>query len=274
MGLVLLRCKTPEAALAALRNEGARVIGGGTVLVRMTNTGDASIDTLVRLDDAASRSIELDGEQVHLGCAVTMSQVIRHPALGWLAPAARAVGGPAIRNMATVGGNLFGSAPYGDFAVALLALDAQITLHTELGRQQMPIAEFFARRDRDLKKILVQSIRFKSLSAGEFLYRKVSRTRPKGIAILTIAATLLERDGLIAEVRIAYGAMARTPIRAPGVESALRGKPRTAAGVGAALAVALQNTSPADDPISSAWYKSAVLPVHLRRLLVGEGGAA
>ena len=43
-----------------------------------------------------------------------------------LAKAARAVGGPAIRNMATVGGNLFAPAPYGDFAVALLALDATV----------------------------------------------------------------------------------------------------------------------------------------------------
>ena len=53
-----------------------------------------------------------------------MAAIARHPELEALAKAARAVGGPAIRNMATVGGNLFAPAPYGDFAVALLALDA------------------------------------------------------------------------------------------------------------------------------------------------------
>jgi CO/xanthine dehydrogenase FAD-binding subunit len=42
------------------------------------------------------------------------------------APVARAVGGPQIRNMATVGGNLFAPHPYGDFAAALLALGARV----------------------------------------------------------------------------------------------------------------------------------------------------
>jgi CO/xanthine dehydrogenase FAD-binding subunit len=274
MGLVLLRCKTPEAAVAALQDDRARAIGGGTVVLRMTNTGDASIDTLVRLDDSASRSIDVNGMRVRLGCAVTMSQIIRHPALSWLAPAARAVGGPAIRNMATVGGNLFGSAPYGDFAAALLALDARLTVQNPHGRMDMPIAEFFARREPDLCKALVQDIRFNAVTASQFLYRKVSRTHPKGIAVLTIAATLVERGGLIAEARIAYGAMARTPMRAGAVEAALLGQPRTLEGVGLALAVALRDTQPSDDPISSGWYKSAVLPVHLRRLLVGESERA
>jgi CO/xanthine dehydrogenase FAD-binding subunit len=272
MGLVLLRCTTPETAAAAIQDDRARVIGGGTVLVRMTNTGDATIHTLVRLDDAASRSIQVDGAQVVLGSSVTMSQVIRHPDLGWLSPAARAVGGPAIRNMATVGGNLFGSAPYGDFATALLALDARLTLYGPQGRMDLPIAEFFARRTPELCKALVHSISFTAVAPGQLLYRKVSRTRPKGIAILTIAAALVERHGVIAKARVAYGAMSNTPMRAVAVESAIVGKPRTLDGVSEALAAALQGTEPADDPISSAWYKSAVLPVHLRRLLVGEGG--
>ena len=42
--------------------------------------------------------------------------------------AARAVGGWAIRNMGTVGGNIFAPPPAGDVAVALLALDAAVKL--------------------------------------------------------------------------------------------------------------------------------------------------
>jgi CO/xanthine dehydrogenase FAD-binding subunit len=272
MGLVLLRCKTPEAAVAALQDDRARVIGGGTVLVRRTNTGDATIHTLVRLEDAVSRSIQIDGARIFLGSSVTMSQVISHPALGWLSPAARAVGGPAIRNMATVGGNLFGRAPYGDFATALLALDARLTLYGPSGRMDLPLAEFFARRTHDLHTAVVHRIGFDAVAPGQLLYRKVTRTRPKGIAILTIVAVLSERHGMISQARVAYGAMSDAPMRAVAVEAALVGRPRTLDGVSGALAVALEGTDPADDPISSAWYKSTVLPVHLRRLLVGEGG--
>ena len=53
-----------------------------------------------------------------------MAQIIANRELAFLHPVARAVGGPAIRNMATVGGNLFAPSPYGDFTAALLALDA------------------------------------------------------------------------------------------------------------------------------------------------------
>ena len=49
-----------------------------------------------------------------------MAAVARHQDLGFLAKVANAIGGPAIRNMATVGGNLFAELPYGDFTVALM----------------------------------------------------------------------------------------------------------------------------------------------------------
>ena len=52
------------------------------------------------------------------------------PGLAFLAPVAESIGGPAVRNMATVGGNLFARSPYGDFAVALLALGATVVSET------------------------------------------------------------------------------------------------------------------------------------------------
>ena len=55
-----------------------------------------------------------------------MAKILAHPGLAFLHPVAREIGGPAVRAMATVGGNLFAPAPYGDFAVALLALGAEV----------------------------------------------------------------------------------------------------------------------------------------------------
>ena len=62
-----------------------------------------------------------------------MAQVIANRELSFLHPVARVVGGPAIRNMATVGGNLFAPSPYGDFTVALLALDATVAMSGGIG---------------------------------------------------------------------------------------------------------------------------------------------
>jgi CO/xanthine dehydrogenase FAD-binding subunit len=274
MGLTLLRCSTADAALTALQNPGARLIGGGTFLVRMTNTGDASIDEFVRLDLPEIRAIEISGATARLGSAVTMSQIIRHPALDWLVPAARSIGGPAIRNVATVGGNLFAASPYGDLATALLALDAQVHLYTPLGERKLGIDQFFAQRSVELHRSIVLDVTFDLPTPGTFLYKKVRRTQPKGLSILTISATIVERNTIITHARLAYGAMAATPVRAYASEHALAGRQRTHDGVSSALAVATQGTTPSDDPISSAWYKTAVLPVHLRRLLLGDGTEA
>jgi xanthine dehydrogenase small subunit len=72
-------------------------------------------------------------------------------------------------------------------------------------------------------------------------------------------------------VRVAYGAMAPTPIRARGVERALEGKSLDAGAIQAAKQAALEGCRPATDAIASEWYRREVLPVHLGRLLAGDG---
>ena len=104
-------------------------------------------------------------------------------------------------------------------------------------------------------------------------FAKITRVHPKGIAVLTIAAQLPQASGRVAGARIAYGAMGRAPMRARAAERALEGRALDAAGVASALAVAADGTSPADDAIASAWWRREILPVHLRRLLLGAGQA-
>ena len=71
---------------------------------------------LVRSTDPTLTDIRLSGDGVTIGAGVTMATIATHRETTFLAPVARAVGGPQIRNMATVGGNLFAPHPYGDFA--------------------------------------------------------------------------------------------------------------------------------------------------------------
>ena len=54
--------------------------------------------------------------------------------------------------------------------------------------------------------------------------------KPKGIAVLTIAALLPMAGGRIARARVAYGAMGPTPLRARAVERALEGRALDEAG--------------------------------------------
>jgi CO/xanthine dehydrogenase FAD-binding subunit len=176
-----------------------------------------------------------------------------------------------VREAATVGGNLFARSPYGDFATALLALDATVMFAGGLGQRELPLDEFFGRRERGSS--LVSGLAFKRPAADTFRFTKVTRVHPKGISVLSIAAQLPLASGRVTGARIAYGAMAQTPLRAKAAERALEGRTLDAAGIAPALAVAVDGTSPTDDAIASAWWRREILPVHLRRLLLGASQA-
>jgi xanthine dehydrogenase small subunit len=259
-----------EAASALASDRGARFLAGGTLVMRAINEGDASLATIVRATDGSFAEIRPAGARITIGAGATMAQVLAHRELAFLHPAARAVGGPAVRNAATVGGNLFAPAPYGDFTVALLALDATLAVHGSYSGRELPLDEFLAGRDRHGG--LVVSVTFNRPAGPEaFRFRKVARVKPKGISVLSIAAHLPVSGGRIAGARVAYGAMAPTPIRARAVERALEGKSLDEGGIAAALAAAAEGTSPASDAIASAWYRREMIAVHLKRLLLEEG---
>lgn len=260
---------TRDAALALRAAHAAHYLGGGTLLVRRANEGDLSIETFVRATDPALSAITLATGQVTIGASIIMAEIAAHPDLGALSHAAKTIGGPAVRNMATVGGNLFAPAPYGDFGVALLALDAQVSIESADGREQIALATFFARREQLSQGSIVTAVTFSQAAVANLRFHKVSRVKPKGAAVLSIAAVLVEEGGRIASAAIALGGMAKTPIRARAAEAALIGRPLTREGIAPALAAASVETSPATDGLASAWYRREVLPVHLGRLLIG-----
>ena len=90
-----------EAASTLGSERGAIVFGGGTLVMRAVNEGQLSEGTLIRVLDPALKQIKVQGSRVELGAQVTMAEIIRHRDLGFLHAPARAIGGPAIRTMAT-----------------------------------------------------------------------------------------------------------------------------------------------------------------------------
>lgn len=267
MGLQVVRAESVRAAAALLAADaGARFVAGGTLVVRQSNSGDVSIRTLVLSDGLGLDAIRVADGRAEIGAAATMAAVAAHPDLAFLRPVADDIGGPAVRAMATVGGNLFAPAPYGDLATALLALDAEVAVERSDGSETLALETFLAGRG-DAAGRLVKSVSFALPPAGSFRFSKVTRRHPHGASVLAVAAVLPLKDGRVAGARIAYGAMAPAPVRARAVEAALEGKTLDAAAIAAAAGVAGEGTSPATDPFASEWYRRAVLPVHLARLL-------
>ncbi len=253
------------AEAARAMSAGSRYMGGGTLVMRSVNYGNGGFSRLVRSRDPSLSRIQPEGNTLVVGAGATMSSLLATPELAFLAPVARAVGGPAIRNMASIGGNLFAPPPYGDIATALLALDARVRF---AGGGESTLEEFLPRRET--ANSLVDAITIPRPGEGEFRFRKVSRVRPKGVAILTIAALLPASSGRVAGARIAFGSMGPSPFRAHSAEAALEGATLDERGIAGALSAVQGDLSPEDDALATGWYRREVAPVHLGRLLLGR----
>lgn len=262
-GLLMLEIVVTEtlADAAQAMSPQARFLGGGTLVMRQVNYGDQRFNRIVRCRENL-REIRGDGTRLTIGSGVTMADIMASRDLAFLAPGARAVGGPAVRNMATVGGNLMAPHPYGDLTVALLALEGQVTLSDGTER---PLVDYLA-----LRQGLVRAVSILRPSGDAFRFRKVARVKPKGVSVMSMAAHLNRSAGRLSNVTIAYGAMAGTPVRVPAVERALEGASLDLNGITPALNAATEGLTPPDDALASSWYRREVAPVHLRRLLLGE----
>ena len=254
-----------EAASALSMNRGARFLAGGTLVMRAINEGDPSITSIVRTTDPVFRQIQSQGDRVIIGAGVTMGQILASRELDFLHPVARVIGGPAVRSMATIGGNLFAPHPYGELTTALLAAEASIAIAGSYSARETSLIDLMRDRDRQPTQLIASITLRRPRSPSDFRFLKVTRVKPKGISILSIATATEGRS-----TRVAYNGMAPTPMRALAVERALEGRALNAQGIEPALAVATEGTSPSDDAIASAWYRREVLPVHLKRLLLGE----
>jgi CO/xanthine dehydrogenase FAD-binding subunit len=257
-----------EAHAVLSTRDRAMIIGGGTVVMQMLNYGTDAFDTLVSLRRSGLSGIEIAGGKATVGAMTTLSELQASDALGFLWQALDAIASPTLRNMATVGGNLFVKQPYGDLAACLIALGATVTISGSSGERselvEKTVAESLGRGE------IVTSISFALPAAGTFRFRKAARKTFNSAAIVTVAASISISGGNIVECRIGLGGVAGSAVRAPSVERALIGKRLDRASVEAAANEVRHDIAPSDDAYASAWYRARVAPVHIRRALLGE----
>lgn len=268
----------PEAVEALVRLDGeARVIAGGTALVPTIRLGLVRPDRLVSLHRVPALSgIRVDGGALDIGAMTTLAALSRHDAVrvGWplLGQAAHRVATPAIRSTATLGGNLCYAEAASDPAPALLCLEAQVHVAGPGGERVAPLASFFT------------AFYETALAAGEILtavrvpatpsgarsgYMKFCPRSAEDKPLVGVAALLvLDAAKRVAEVRIALGGAAPTPIRAPRAESALSGEALTEAAIRAAADAAAAEADPLSDLMGSAAYRREMIRVWVRRLLL------
>lgn len=257
-----------EAQAMLATGDKARIIAGGTVVMPELNYGTDAFTSLVSLRRVGLSGISVADGRAAIGAATTLAEIEDDPRLAFLHSALDAIASPTIRNMATVGGNLFVRQPYGDFAVCLTALDATARVSGPGGERDMGVDEILRRGIGPGD--IVTSVGFALPVEGSFRFAKAGRKALNAAAIITVAAIVTVKGGTVADCRIALGGVAPRCVRALSTEAALKGKPFDQSHVEAAAKTADKDIDPADDAYASAWYRRRVTPVHIRRALLGE----
>lgn len=257
---------TLAEALAVRADGGADVtpIAGGTDIVVAMNRGTPAPGSFLDLSHVAGFSdVRRDNGTWRLGGGATFSRLGRMP-VRCLAQAAMTVGGPAIRNRGTIAGNLGTASPAGDGCVALMAMDAEIELtHARRGRRSIPIDDYFTgfRQTALLADELITGVHFSA--DWRTAWYKIGKRSSINISLVCCAVGLSPGG----DVRIAFGCVAPTVMRARSAESILETDGLSDDAVEAAAAAAMQEVSPIDDHRASAAYRRAMCGVLTRRLL-------
>ncbi|MEG3152921.1 xanthine dehydrogenase family protein subunit M [Sphingomonas sp. ZT3P38] len=163
-----------------------------------------------------------------------------------------------------------------DMCVALAALDARVHVAGIAGVRTIAVAEFHRLPgDRpDLETLLdigevIVAIEIPPSPVARQRYRKVRDRASFAFALVSVAAGVTVRDGLIDEVRIAFGGIAPRPWRAFGAEAALRGSPPDAEAFAAAIADELA----AAEPLAGNGFKVALAQRTLVAVLTELSGS-
>ncbi len=244
------------------------VMAGGTVAMPLINDGISLPERVMGLRHAGLDGIAQRGDVLGIGAATTLTQLLAQDAVPLLREAARNTASWSIRNMGTVGGNLFTPPPGGDVAVALLALDARVRLAGPRGERTLPLADFFTgfmtnalAEDELLVEIQVPT------TVRETAFIKFGRKHANTPAVVTVAIAVERRDGRIGTARIALGAAGPHPIRVADAEAAIVGSALESDAIQRAADAAMRECRPFTDAIATEWYRRRMVGVFVKRAL-------
>ncbi len=262
-----------EAARLVSEDPTAIVMGGGTTIVPRATVGELNDRRVIGLARAGLDQVDRNGA-LTLGAMTPLQVVAELDDVPALAAAARSIGGWSLRTTATIGGNLLVSRPYGDLVPVLLALDAEVALAGAQGEQRIPLAEALE-GNRPLAGELLTEIVIPG-RAGTVSFERCARLAAGAPPVVSVAARVRREGGTISEARIALSAVGPRAFRATGAEDALVGSPGDEAAVEAAVEAAAGSVEVVDDAVASAWYRTRMIKVHVRRALASalEGEAA
>ena len=258
----------------------ARIVAGGTDLLvdaraEIHPPHEALID-ITHIPELLN--IHEDGDTIYIGAGVTHTSIVKSQAIATgatcLVESCGVVGGPQVRNVATLGGNVAHALPAGDGTTSLVALDAQVEVVYKGQRQWLPVCDVFLGPGRSLLETgrdLLLGFSFKRTGKGEATaFKRIMR--PQGVALPIMGCAVwvkLDAASTTYEAaRISIAPIGPMPGRASEVEAELIGKEANGDTIESVAAFAQTVLHPRTSKYRATEdYRSEMISVLLRRTL-------
>lgn len=246
----------------------ARVLAGGTDLIvqmKMERLAPRYLVSIGRVPGLEGVTVQ-DG-WTRIGARTSIRTLRNDPWIraGYpiLAEASASFSTTQVQVMGTLGGNLGNASPASDTAPALIAYGAEAIIEGSGGTRRVLVEEFFLGPGRSVLEpgellVGVELPPPRPGTGGAFL--KVGRVAAD-LAKVNVAVLVVREDDRITDARLAFGAVAPTPLRARKAEAVLRGQRFSEEVVAEAAQVASEEISPIDDVRSTAWYRQEIARV-------------
>jgi aerobic carbon-monoxide dehydrogenase medium subunit len=257
--------------LSSLGGEGA-VLAGGTWVMRAPLRREAHPSDYVALRRIGElREIASGDGEVRIGALATHVELGTLDdgtgPLGALAEAGRRSAFPAVRNVATLGGNLAAPFPAADLVPPLLAAEAAVEVARAGGTEVLDLAAWLGgprRRDE-----VVVAVRVPAPPGRRAWFERLTVRSGAEYSVASVAVSVdVDLDaGAVAAARVAVGAVEPVPLRVPAAEAVLAGRPLDEASAAAAGRAASDALSGRDELDAPGWYRLAVLPALIGRAI-------
>ena len=247
-----------------------RILAGGTDLVAWLRDDAVAPDLVVDIKDIPDLSdIRLDGQTLHIGSLVTFTDLIEsdlvHDHAPLLAEMAETVASPGIRNRATMVGNICSAVPSCDAGPVLLAYNTTVHVTGPNGSRSIDINDWFTglRETACTEDEVVTHLTIEVPQHGG-VYVKLMRYAGEDLAQAAVGIVVYPN----LDYRVAFGAVAPTPIRSAAIEAELQGKDLDDPLINRVVAMVPDEISPITDMRATAEYRTHITGVMLRRGLV------
>ncbi len=250
------------------------IAGGTDVMVRFNRHRRRRQETLVYLGKLGLDYVREEDGKVLVGACTPLSEIAADPLINeklpLLAKACGEMASPAVRNAATLGGNVVNNARHADGVAALTALNAAVLVASTNGERTIAMSDFpsIPKREKLAGGGIVKHFSIEPLGPDEiWAWEKLRQRKGESRSVVSVSMRASLQEGKFTAMRLVIGCMAPNPFVSKAAAELMIGhEPGAALNKQVALKV-LEECAPASDARASAWYREKVTAALIERIL-------